>query len=270
VHVGDFTNLHYDGYPSAVDSLEEMTPHLKTLADRGEFVYVFGNRDERPDDYLKPHHMPVGTYVPQKGITEVGDLAFIQDPSTISSVDKPLVRLTHYPKETPPRYNGLLSLSGHTHAGRVVSNIVDTGFLYRTGERGAREINGCYATVEADTDGSVDVTFHSLGPVEARTCRRHSLLGERFVVPSNWRNQCGYCYEESEYFDELREAVHRALVLQRGETVAEGDEGISISITEEIIDTVEDAFQRPFREYERVALVNQQRDETEQAGLSDF
>lgn len=270
VHTGDFTNMFFDGYPSAQESLDKIVPHLETLAEDSELVYVYGNRDARGPDRLTPGDIPVGTHVPEGEVIEIGDLAFSQQPPTTDTIDTPVVRVTHFWLATPPKYDGLLSLSGDTHDGRAIGNIVDTGFLYRTGDHGADAVYGCYAVVEIDEDGEVDVQFRPIGGVDVRTCSRHELLGDQFVVPEYWNESCHYCYEEEEYVEELRSAVVAAYM-----NSAEDDTDVNSSepeptVTEDMIDVVEDSFPRPFRPKERTALVNKDEKDSEQTGLSDF
>jgi len=262
VHTGDFTNLFFDGYSKAQEQLDEMEPHLDSLAGKGEFVYVFGNRDSRGLDSINDRDLPEGTKVPEEGVAEIDDVGFTQESIPSDTVNKPVVRITHYWEATPPRFDGLLSLSGDTHNGRFINNIVDTSFLYRTSDHGADERYGGYFVIEADTENGIDVDFHSLGDVEERICRQHSLLGESFIVPKNWQSQCRYCYEEDEYYQELELAVKTAYSEKTGRSV-------DSDLTDDMVSTVENEFPRSFRREER-ARITSEKDDAQQTGLDSF
>ncbi|MFW5911441.1 MAG: metallophosphoesterase [Halolamina sp.] len=265
VHTGDLTNLFFDGEQAATAQIEEMTPHLEALAERGQFVYVLGNRDRRGRDRILPGDVPVGTRVPSDAVAKVGDLSFVRSMPS-GPLESPLVRVTHFWEAVPPRFDGLLSLSGHTHNGRTIGNIVDTGFLYRTDDHGGEGIYGGYYVIEVDTAGDVDVEFRPIGDVEERECDQHAMLGERFVTPTAWTNPCPFCYEEADYYNELRRAV-LSQHLSAGEF--DGRTADDHPITEGTLDAVEDAFPRPFLTKERSMLVTESRS-TGQTTLDEF
>jgi 3',5'-cyclic AMP phosphodiesterase CpdA len=262
VHTGDLTNLYFDGYAESEKQLDEMEPHLDSLAEQGEFIYVLGNRDRLGPDTLNKSKLPDGTEVPEGGFVEVGDLVFAQQAPPSDVVNKPLVRVTHYWQATPPQFEGLLSLSGDTHNGRYIGNIVDTGFLYRTSDHDANALYGGYFIIEVDSSGRIHVEFRPLGDVESRKCRQHNLLGKKFIVPKNWRNQCRFCYDEDKYYQELQLAVRDAYANEIGEP-ADSD------LTDETLDAVENVFARPFRREERARLTSGG-DDTKQSGLDHF
>lgn len=129
-------------------------------------MYVFGNRDERGLDQFKSDDLPTGTHIPEEEFVEVGDLVFAQLAPPRKFVENPIVRVTHYWKAMLPQFDGLLSLSGDTHNGRSIGNIVDTSFLYRTNNYGEDALYGGYYVIEADADGTVDVELRPIGDVD--------------------------------------------------------------------------------------------------------
>lgn len=45
IHVGDFTNGNFDGLDEGAEQLDALVPPFRGTGHRGDFVYVWGNRD---------------------------------------------------------------------------------------------------------------------------------------------------------------------------------------------------------------------------------
>jgi hypothetical protein len=56
------------------------------------------------------------------------------------------------------------------------------------------------------TDGSIDVTFESLGGLEKGICASHVSRGVQFT-PTNWRNACKFCYDSEDFYTEVVDSV---------------------------------------------------------------
>jgi len=215
IHVGDITNACIDGMEEGEEQLEALLPLFEELSNRGELIYVWGNRDfevcvkgglTRIDEYADFEFTP-GTHIPTEGTIEVAGQQFTQDRD---EVDEQTILVTHYfGHELLDHFSGLLYLSGHVHVGRFKNNVLNTGFLYRDGSHGAEPINGGYFVVEF-TDGSIDVTFESLGGLEKGICATHVSRGVQFT-PTNWQGACKFCYDSEEFYTEVVDSVEHEL-----------------------------------------------------------
>lgn len=215
VHVGDITNACIDGMDDGEEQLEAVLPLFEELANRGELLYVWGNRDfevcvkggsTRIDEYADFEFIP-GTHIPPEGTVEILGQQFTQDRE---EVDEKTILVTHYFRhELLDHFKGLLYLSGHVHVGRFMNNVLNTGFLYRDGSHGAKPIKGGYFVVEL-TDGSIDVTFESLGGLEKGICTSHVSRGVQFT-PTNWQTACKFCYDSEVFYTEIVDSVEYGL-----------------------------------------------------------
>jgi len=211
IHVGDITNACIDSMDEGEKQLEAVLPLFEELSNRGELLYVWGNRDfevcvkggfTRIDEYADFEFTP-GTHIPIEGTVEVAGQRFTQDRD---EVDERTILVTHYfGHELLDHFSGLLYLSGHVHVGRFKNNVLNTGFLYRDGSHGANPIEGGYFVVEI-TDRSIDVTFESLGGLEKGICASHISQGVQFT-PTNWRNACKFCYDSEDFYTEVVDSV---------------------------------------------------------------
>jgi len=211
VHVGDITNACIDGMDEGEAQLEAVLPLFEELSRRGELLYVWGNRDfevcikggfTRIDEYASFDFTP-GTHIPTEGTVEVAGQKFTQDRN---EVEEQTILVTHYfAHELLDHFPGLLYLSGHVHVGRFKNNVLNTGFLYRDGSHGASPIEGGYFVVEI-TDGSIDVTFESIGGLEKDICANHVSQGVQFA-PTNWRTACKFCYDSEDFYTEIVDSV---------------------------------------------------------------
>lgn len=211
VHVGDITNACIDGMDEGEAQLEAVLPLFEELSRRGKLLYVWGNRDfevcvkggfTRIDEYASFKFTP-GTHIPTEGTVEVDGQKFTQDRD---EVDEQTILVTHYfADELLDHFSGLLYLSGHVHVGRFKNNVLNTGFLYRDESHGANPIEGGYFIVEI-TDGSIEVTFESLGGLEKGICPSHVSRGVQFT-PTNWKTACKFCYDSEDFYTEIVESV---------------------------------------------------------------
>jgi len=215
VHVGDITNACIDGMDEGGEQLEAVLPLFEELSNRGELLYVWGNRDfevcvkggfTRIDEYADFEFTP-GTHIPTEGTVEVAGQQFTQDRD---EVNEQTILVTHYfGHELLDHFPGLLYLSGHVHVGRFKNNVLNTGFLYRDGSHGANPIEGGYFVVEI-SDGSIDVTFESLGGLEKGICASHVSRGVQFT-PENWQTACKFCYDSEAFYTEIVDSVEYGL-----------------------------------------------------------
>ena len=101
IHVGDITNACLDGMDAGADQLESIRPLFEELSERGELVYVWGNRDfeicmkgmgTRIDTYADDGFTP-GTRIPTVGTVEIGGQDFTQDPNEVDEETILITRL---------------------------------------------------------------------------------------------------------------------------------------------------------------------------------
>lgn len=207
VHVGDITNACLDGMDEGADQLSEILPLFETLSDRGELVYVWGNRDfevcskgvgTRVDTYADFEFSP-GTRIPTVGSVEINEQDFTQD---TDEVDEETILVTHYfLPELLDDFPGRAYFSGHVHTGRFKNSVLNTAFLYRGNEHGAKAMEGGYFVVDLDGD-EMEVSLRSLGGLTRGTCSDHVARGVQFA-PSNWRTPCTFCYDEDDFYSEI-------------------------------------------------------------------
>lgn len=157
IHTGDFTNTDEDGLEAGVEQLEAQKPYFEELTQRGEFVYVLGNRDHEAGpshlvDYVTDHtDFDVGTQIPEEGTIEVEGQAFTQDPAL---VEPDTILVTHgLIPELLDHFEGKAYFSGHEHTGRYKNRALNTAFLYRGDRHGGKPLEGGYFIVEISDDG---------------------------------------------------------------------------------------------------------------------
>jgi predicted phosphodiesterase len=215
IHVGDITNACEEGLEAGADQLQQLKPLFAELSERGELVYVWGNRDFEictkgvgtRIDRFSDFPFDEGTHIPRTGTIDVAGQRFTQDPD---AVDSETILVTHYyHPELLDHFEGRAYFSGHVHTGRRKGNVLNTGFLYRGGEHGATPLQGGYFIVELDSD-RMDVSFHSLGGLEEGSCPDHLARGFQYT-PRNWQSNCTFCYEEEPFYTEILESTQLAL-----------------------------------------------------------
>lgn len=208
IHVGDFTNAWFDGIDEGVTQLKEVEQYLETLAERGEFVYIYGNRDGRgPMQHVTDQHsLSVGTRIPSSGVIEVNDQEFAQDPS---AVNEDTILITHgLDTVLLDHFAGRAYFSGHVHTGRYKGRCLNSAFLYRDGSHNAEPLVGGYFVVEVTGDDTFnDVDFRNLDRLKKIICPKHY---ERGILFSPDFHQCQFCYSDSTDFEEevVRSAFH--------------------------------------------------------------
>ena len=211
IHVGDVTNACIDGMEEGEAQLESIMPLFEELSQRGELLYVWGNRDfevcikgafTRIDEFVDFEFTP-GTHIPTEGTIDVAGQRFTQDRS---EVDEQTILVTHYfEHELLDYFPGVLYISGHVHVGRFKNNVLNTGFLYRDDSHGAKPMGGGYFVVDI-ADDSIEVSFNSLGGLEKGICADHICRGVQFT-PKNWQTACKFCYDSEDFYTEIVESV---------------------------------------------------------------
>ena len=217
IHVGDITNAWFDGVDEGREQLEAITPQFEALNERGELLYIWGNRDgaigpERPfQDYDLP-----GTFIPEDDVITVAGETFTQD---LELVEDDTILVTHYwYPELLDHFAGKAYFSGHIHTGRYKNKALNTAFLYRTADHGADALLGAYFVVEIAPDGAWQIDFRNIGKVRKGICPRHQALGVQFV-PDYWRKDCQFCYDEDDFYSE----VARSALYGLGTVLEEAD-----------------------------------------------
>lgn len=215
IHVGDITNTCLDGMDAGEKQLKEISPIFEQLSERGELVYVWGNRDfevcmkgmgTRVDEYASFDFEP-GTHVPNEGTIEVAGQEFTQDPSEVT---EETILVTHYYlSELLDHFSGRAYFSGHVHTGRHKNNVLNTAFLYRGDEHGGKPLQGGYFTVELN-DEQMEVSLHSLGGLKRGSCPVHVARGVQFA-PNHWRKACTFCYDDEDFYTEIIESARYEL-----------------------------------------------------------
>lgn len=208
VHVGDLTNVWFDGITAGVDQLKEVESYLEKLAERGELVYIYGNRDGRgPTEHVTDQYsLSVGTRIPSSGTVEVDGQKFTQDRS---KVDEDTILVTHGLDTVLLDYfDGRAYFSGHVHTGRYKGRCLNSAFLYRDGSHNAEPLVGGYFVVEVTGDDTFEnVDFRNLDRLKKIICTKHY---ERGVLFSPDFHQCQFCYSDSTAFEEevIQSALH--------------------------------------------------------------
>lgn len=216
IHVGDITNSCKDGMDEGTRQLKSLLPLFEQLSERGELLYIWGNRDfescaglgltDRIDEYINFDFEP-GTRIPTDGRIEVAGQEFTQDPD---EVNQDTILVTHdFLSELVDNFTGKAYFSGHIHNGRFKNNILNTAFLYRGDTHGAKELEGGYFIVEIQKE-EMEVSLRSFGGLSKGKCRNHASRGIQFV-PRNWQNECSFCYEEDKFYYEIFKSSEYAL-----------------------------------------------------------
>jgi predicted phosphodiesterase len=143
IHVGDLTNA--DRTPdqpaeeAAAEQIEAIRPALSTLAERGELVYIWGNRDGYGDP-IPEEGLGIGTLIEQGESRTIDGQRF---PTDSEAVDAESILLTHGERDWAiNHFSGLAYFCGHTHAARFIDRMLNSAFLYRDGTHGAEPLQG--------------------------------------------------------------------------------------------------------------------------------
>lgn len=94
IHVGDITNAWFDGVDEGREQLDAVTPYFETLHERGEFLYIWGNRDGAigPEQPFQDYDLP-GTFIPEDDTITVAGETFTQNPEL---VEDETILVNHY------------------------------------------------------------------------------------------------------------------------------------------------------------------------------
>lgn len=179
IHTGDLTNTYKQDFRTGVEQLQAIEPYFEALAERGTFIYIFGNRDaERgvdggrrhvTDEYeLDPgHRLHQGeslTLDGQRFTTTIEDT----EPSDILITHGENIRAFY----DPP---GRAYFCGDTHSARQIDTALNTGYLFK------KQYQGAYYTATLSEDG-MTVAVHSLSePWCGLGCADHSWYGRQFA-----------------------------------------------------------------------------------------
>lgn len=224
IHVGDLTNANWQrddpAEEVAIEQVEAIRPALSTLADRGELVYIWGNRDGYGDP-MPEDGLGIGTLIEQGESRTVDGQRFTTDPE---AVDGETILLTHGERDWAiDHFSGLAYFCGHTHAGRFIDRMLNAAFLYRDGTHGAEPLQGGYFIVEIGEDRTFDVEFRNLGGLAKVVCADHIERGIRFLPHYH---DCHYCYDEGDLEQELLNSAFYALAeLDAGDEVTATPKG---------------------------------------------
>jgi predicted phosphodiesterase len=224
VHVGDLTNTTQerddprDDATIAAEQIERIRPPLERLAERGELVYIWGNRDGYGDP-MPADGLGVGTHVPRGESRVVAGQRFTTDPE---AVDADSILVTHAPHLwAVDHFEGRAYFSGHTHKGRYRKRFLNSAFLYRDDTHGADALDGGYFIAEVGGEPPWDVEFRNLGGLKRVICSTHI---ERGVGYQPHFHNCRYCHYEGELEEEMLTSAYHALA-ERGASVDVSPEG---------------------------------------------
>ena len=201
IHVGDITNAWFDGVDEGREQLDAITPHFEALRERGELLYIWGNRDGAigPEQPFQDYDLP-GTFIPEDDVITVAGETFTQNPELVED-ETILVNHYWYP-ELLEHFDGKAYFSGHVHTGRYKNKALNTAFLYRTADHGADALLGAYFVVEITPDETWEIDFRNIGQIRKGICPKHQALGVQFV-PDYWRQDCQFCYDEDDFYSEV-------------------------------------------------------------------
>jgi predicted phosphodiesterase len=218
IHVGDLTNVVWDGHPA--EQVEAIRPALSTLTDRGELVYIWGNRDKWGDP-MPEDGLGLGTLIEQGETRTIDGQRFTTDPE---AVDGDTILLTHGEHDWAiDHFDGLAYFCGHTHAGRFIGRMLNSAFLYRDESFGAEPLQGGYFIVEISEDRTFDVEFRNLGGLAKVICPDHIERGIQFLPDGL---NCNYCYNDGDLEKELLTSAFYALAeLDAADEVTAAPEG---------------------------------------------
>ncbi|WP_058826549.1 metallophosphoesterase family protein [Haloferax sp. Q22] len=118
IHVGDITNAWFDGVDEGREQLDAVSPCFETLHERGEFLYIWGNRDGAigPEQPFQDYDLP-GTFIPEDDSITVAGETFTQNPELVE--DETILVNHYWHPELLEHFAGKAYFSGHIHTGRV-------------------------------------------------------------------------------------------------------------------------------------------------------
>jgi len=84
IHVGDITNAWFDGTDEGREQLDAVTPYFETLRERGELLYIWGNRDGAigPEQPFQDYDL-LGTFIPEDDTITAAGETFTQNPELV-------------------------------------------------------------------------------------------------------------------------------------------------------------------------------------------
>jgi len=237
-HVGDLT----DGRDTAETrrELEKIKPQLKALADRGELVYIWGNRDGWGDAIPSDFSLP-GTLLEQNTTARINGERFTSNPE---AVDEETILLTHgLDRRLIDHFEGRAYFSGDTHVGRYRGRMLNAGLLYR--ERGlSTPLYGGFFIIEVTEEPPFDVEFRNLGGLEQIICHDHI---DRGVLYQPHFHNCVFCYIDGKLEMEMAIAAYHGLTRNQNQQAVTRSDLIDYALS--LFDSPPADFEGQFRAY---------------------
>lgn len=222
IHTGDITNTYKTDFETGVERLKAIEPVFEQLSERGELVYIYGNRDHEQGMREERRHvteefeLSAGRCVwPGEPITVNGQ-RFTTDREDAAPDD---ILITHdnyqlsFYDDTPRAY-----FSGHTHTARQLGRALNTGYLHND-----QGFDGVYFVVElAESEMSVDVRGLA-HPWKRTLCPDHAWVGTQFLPKHFGCRVCEFG-PERQFREMAREAFNAVIQSDPTENVATVDE----------------------------------------------
>jgi len=179
IHTGDITNTYKTDFQTGVEQLKSVEPYFETLSQRGELVYIYGNRDsERVPGGNRRHvteeyELTPGHRLRREETIEVTGQRFTSNPKSAEQGD---ILLTHgiVPQQFY-RPEAKAYFCGDTHRAVQQDHALNTGYLYND-----KGYFGAYFIAELDESG---ITTQVLGLDERWkpvVCPDHEWYGRQF------------------------------------------------------------------------------------------
>ena len=189
IHLGDITNTSKTDFETGVEQLRALEPHFETLAERGELVYIYGNRDEEVGTSSTGRHVTDSfELTPGHRLTfgepiDVDGQRFTTDPETVGRDD---IILTHHDSQ---RYfynlDARAYFCGHSHKARQIGRSLNTGYLWKEDAE-----PGAYFLVELD-ESEMSVEVRGLvEPWHEIVCPDYAWYGTQFLPTTK---ECRLC-----------------------------------------------------------------------------
>ncbi|WP_435180478.1 metallophosphoesterase family protein [Halorussus sp. AFM4] len=241
IHTGDITDAYHRGVDTAADQLRSLEPLFETLAERGELVYIYGNRDsERGGDshVTDRYELSPGTHLPSGDSVKVAGQRFTADPDAVTAGD---VLVTHGQFPTPfYKFEGRAYFCGHTHRGWHRGRALNAAHLKNV----RKGYLGAYFIVTVD-DSSLDVECYGIDePWKAVECPDHNWVGTQYQ-PAKFG--CRLCkFGEAESLRDVAWAAYTLHVDDPGEEAIDATDLMTQALS--LLDG-SDQFEEQFRGY---------------------
>lgn len=189
LHLGDITDTSKTDFETGVEQLRSLEPYFEILAERGELVYIHGNRDEEAGTTSTGRHVADGFELTPGHCLRVGESIevagqrFTTDRETAGRDD---ILLTHHDSQRQfYDLDARAYFCGHSHKARQVDRSLNTGYLWKEGTS-----PGAYFLVELDAF-EMSVAVHGLvEPWHEMVCPDHAWYGTQFLPAAE---ECRLC-----------------------------------------------------------------------------